>query len=220
MKLNRLLAIAVMVIASMGLAVGTANAAPLTAAQTATHWKVARHGASVVVSTDTGTFTKANGQLLLRDAKGVVVAGVPLTVAVDDFTHPVNAVASGRTASLSLDTNPLLARFQPVAHKADLSAAVAGVKDNITLSAAIGGFVGAAAGLVTGCLLGAVAAGVVSAPAVLLFGAGPLAGCVGGALLLGSGASLAGTAIAGLGAVAANIGPFVQLLNAPPKKSK
>ncbi|NED68524.1 spore germination protein, partial [Streptomyces sp. SID10244] len=92
----------------------------------------------------------------------------------------------------ALDTNPLLARFQPVPHKVDLSAAVAGVKDNITLTAAIGGFLGAAAGLVGGCLLGAVAAGVVSAPAVLLFGAGPLAGCIGGALLLGSGASLAG----------------------------
>ncbi|GAA3706361.1 hypothetical protein [Gordonia hankookensis] len=217
MNLNRLLAIAVMAIASMGIATGAADAAPA-AAKASTQWNVIRHGASVVVSTDNGSFAKVNNQLVLHDAHGAVVQSVPLTVAVDDFTHPVNAQVAGKTATLALDTNPLLARFQPVPHKVDLSAAVAGVKDNITLTAAIGGFLGAAAGLVGGCLLGAVAAGVVSAPAVLLFGAGPLAGCIGGALLLGSGASLAGTAIGGLGSIAANVGPFIQLLNQPAKK--
>ncbi|MDL9935972.1 hypothetical protein QSJ18_04365 [Gordonia sp. ABSL1-1] len=217
MKFTKLIAAATTVVASMGIAAGVAHADPAPQSA-ATHWNVARHGGSVVVTTDNGSFTQERGRLVLHDAKGAVVDAVPLTVAVDDFTHPVNAQVSGTSARLKLDTNPVLARFQPVAHKADLSAAVSGVKDNITLTAAIGGFVGAAAGLVGGCLLGAVAAGVVSAPAVMLFGAGPLAGCVGGALLLGSGASLAGTAIGGLGAVAANIGPFIQLLNQPPKK--
>ena len=218
MKLNKLLALAIMVIASMGLATGTAYAAPAPAAVAPTHWNVLRHGAAVTLSTDNGTFAKIGNQLQLRDAKGLVAATVPLTVAVDDWAHPVDAQVSGKTVNLRLDTTPLLSRFQPIKRNVDLSAAVAGVKDNITLTAAVGGFVGAAAGLVGGCVLGAIAAGVVSAPAALLFGAGPLAGCVGGALLLGSGASLAGTAIGGLGAVAANVGPFIQLLNQPPKK--
>ena len=100
----------------------------------------------------------------------------------------------------------------------DLPAAVSGTKDNVTTTAAIGGYIGGATGIVGGCLLGAAVAGVVSAPAALLFGAGPLAGCVGGALLLGSTGALGGTAIGGLGSVAANAGQFGALLNAPPVK--
>jgi hypothetical protein len=65
-----------------------------------------------------------------------------------------------------------------------------------------------------------VAGAVISAPAALLFGAGPVAGCIGGALLVGAGASLAGTAIGGLGAMAANADPFITLLNAPPAPKK
>ncbi|WP_283235425.1 hypothetical protein [Rhodococcus sp. Q] len=43
---------------------------------------------------------------------------------------------------------------------------------------------------------------------------------MGGALLVGSGASLLGTAVGGLGAVAANAQPFITLLNAPPAAKK
>ncbi|NED70018.1 hypothetical protein G3I15_54780, partial [Streptomyces sp. SID10244] len=70
MNLNRLLAIAVMVIASMGIATGAtgaADAAPA-AAKASTQWNVIRHGASVVVSTDNGSFAKVNNQLVLHDA--------------------------------------------------------------------------------------------------------------------------------------------------------
>ena len=59
---------------------------------------------------------------------------------------------------------------------------------------------GAATGLVGGCVLGAIAGGVISAPAVRLFGVGPLAGYVRGALQFGPGAGLAEAAINGLGA--------------------
>ena len=218
MKLNRFVAIATLVIAAMGVASGTTHAAPRT--EDATHWNVTRHGQNVVVATDNGTLSQSNGQLRLHNRSGRVVETVPLIVAVDDYAHPVVAQVTAKNATLRLDTSPALSRFQPVKHKADLQAAVSGVRDNITLSAAIGGYIGAASGLTVGCILGAVAAGVVSAPAVLLFGAGPLAGCIGGALLLGAGASLAGTAIGGIGAAIANAGPFFQLLNQPKKKDK
>ncbi|GAC68711.1 hypothetical protein [Gordonia soli] len=217
MKFNKLVAVSAMIVASMGVATGTAyaDAAPQAAG---THWNVARHGSAVTVTTDNGSFGKVGNKLVLSDARGKAVEAVPLVLAVDDFVRPVNATVAGKSATLRVDTNPVTTRFQPVRHNVDLQAAVAGVKDNIGLTASVGGFLGAATGLVGGCLLGAVAAGVVSAPVALLFGAGPLAGCIGGAILLGSAASLGGTAIGGIGSAIANAQPFIQLLNAPPKK--
>ncbi|MGU3432981.1 hypothetical protein ACNHUS_08170 [Actinomycetes bacterium M1A6_2h] len=128
------------------------------------------------------------------------------TAAGTAYADPVAAPAPSPTAAFE--------------NNVDLPAAVSGVKDNITTTAAIGGYVGGATGIVTGCVLGGLAAGVVSAPAALLFGAGPLAGCIGGAVLLGSTGALAGTAIGGLGSTAANVGPFTQLLNQPPAAKK
>ena len=217
MKFNKLVAVSAMVVASMSVAVGAAYADPAPAPEAGTHWNVARHGSAVVVTTDNGSLSKDGNQLVLRDAAGATVESVPLTLAIDDFTHPVNAQVSTKSATLTADTNPLAARFQPVRHNVDLPAAVAGVKDNIGLTASVGGFLGAATAPSRQPPTRPVAAGVVSAPVALLFGAGPLAGCIGGAILLGSGASLAGTAIGGLGSVIANIQPFIQLLNAPPK---
>ncbi|WP_020106372.1 hypothetical protein [Nocardia sp. 348MFTsu5.1] len=214
---NRLVAVSVMVVASMSVALGAAYADPAPAPTEGTNWQAVRDGSSVIITTDNGSLSKEGNQLVLHDKQGAVVESVPLTLAIDDFQRPVNAKVTPASATLSVDANPLALTFAPVKHNVDLAAAVASVKDNITLTAAVGGFLGAATGLVGGCLLGAVAAGVVSAPVALLFGAGPLAGCIGGAILLGSTFSLAGTAIGGLGAVAANVGPFIQLLNAPPK---
>ncbi|MBY6436367.1 MULTISPECIES: hypothetical protein [Rhodococcoides] len=219
MKLNRMAAVAAMTIVALGGASATAYANP-TAPEV--HWNAVAAGTGVLVTTDSGTLSTENNHLVVRDAAGVVVDSVPLGLALDGVVHPVSAQVDGNTATLAVDaaapTTPVydLPGTVPV----DLPAAVAGVKDNIALSASVGGFLGAASGLVGGCLLGATAAGVVSAPVALLFGAGPLAGCIGGAVLLGSGASLAGTAIGGLGAVAGNAQQFVTLLQAPPAPKK
>lgn len=221
MKMNTLVAIAAMTIASMGIAVGTASADPAPAATPGVGWTVTRSGDAVVVDTAVGTLGNEGNRLVVRDADGVVVESVPLSIAVDGIAHPVAAQIDGRTATLTADTTPAAAT--PVAlpvQDIDMNAAVAAVKDPITLTGAIGGFMGAATGLVGGCILGAVAAGVVSAPAAMLFGAGPLAGCIGGALLVGAGASLAGTAIGGLGGAAANAQQFITVLNAPPAAKK
>ncbi|MGB3772299.1 MAG: hypothetical protein WBF79_03400 [Rhodococcus sp. (in: high G+C Gram-positive bacteria)] len=129
-------------------------------------------------------------------------------------------IASLGTAAGTAYADPAPSPTAGLEQNADLPAAVSGVKDNITTTAALGGYLGGAAGLVGGCLLGGAVAGVVSAPAALLFGAGPLAGCVGGALLLGSTSALGGTAIGGLGSAAANAGTFVTLLNQPPAAKK
>ncbi|MFC4604587.1 hypothetical protein [Rhodococcus kronopolitis] len=228
MKMTNPMAVAAMTIASVGIVAGTAYAAPAPAPAPAVGWNVTQDGDHVIVSTSAGSLSNENNRLVVKDANGVIVDSVPLALAVDGISHPVAAKIDGRTATLTADTNPAVAT--PVAlpvndiglpiKDIDLPAAVAGVKDNLTLTGAVGGFLGGATGLVGGCLLGAVAAGVVSAPAAMLFGAGPIAGCIGGALLLGSGASLVGTAVGGLGAMAANANPFITLLNAPPAAKK
>ncbi|WP_072805338.1 hypothetical protein [Rhodococcoides yunnanense] len=221
MKIGKFAATSALVIAAMTTAMGTSYADPAPA-PAPVGWNVAQSGGQVIVDTSAGTLSNENNHLVVRDAGGALVDSVPLSIAFEGLAHPVAADIDGNHAVLTADVSPAAATpvstQLPGLQQVDLPAAVAGVKDNLSLSASVGGFLGAATGLVGGCLLGAVAAGVVSAPAALLFGAGPIAGCIGGALLLGSTASLAGTAIGGLSALASNAGPFITLLNAPPAK--
>lgn len=221
MKLTRFAATSALVIAAMTTAMGTSYADPAPA-PAPVGWNVSQSGEQVIVDTSAGSLSNENNHLVVRDADGALVDSVPLALAFDGFSHPVAADIDGNHAVLTADLSPVSATpvstQLPGLQQVDLPAAVSGVKDNLSLTASVGGFLGAATGIVGGCLLGALAAGTVSAPALLLFGIAPLAGCVGGALLLGSTASLAGTAIGGLGALAANAGPFITLLNAPPAK--
>ncbi|MFE5700297.1 hypothetical protein [Rhodococcus koreensis] len=231
MKIRNLAAIAVVSIGALGIASGTAQAVPNRtdappSAQSipqSVDWTVTRDGNNVSVHIASGSLALENNHLIVRNNQGSVVESIPLTLAVDGVAHPVAAHLVGDTAILTTNTDPAAAT--PVAqvgarHDVDLPAAVGAVQPPISLTAAIGGFLGAATGLVGGCMLGAIAGGVVSAPAAMLFGAGPLAGCVGGALLLGSGAGLAGTAIGGLGAAITNGPQFMQLLNQAPAPKK
>jgi opacity protein-like surface antigen len=221
MKIGKFAATSALVIAAMTTAMGTSYADPAPA-PAPVGWNVTQSGNQVIVDTTAGSLSNEDNHLVVRDASGALVDSVPLSLAVDGFAHPVAADIDGNHAVLTADVTPAAATpvstQLPGLQQVDLPAAVAGVKDNLSLSASVGGFLGAATGLVGGCLLGALAGGVVSAPAALLFGAGPIAGCIGGALLLGSTASLAGTAVGGLGAIAANAQQFITLLNAPPAK--
>ncbi|PQP18974.1 hypothetical protein [Rhodococcus opacus] len=231
MRIRTFTATAVLAIAAVSITAGTAQAAPTTiaapasiqSAQQGVDWTVNRDGHRVIVQTASGTLATEGNRLVVRNDQGVVVESVPLALAVDGAVHPVAAQVSGNTAVLTADTDPAVAKPVPNysgLHDVDLPAATLAVQPPIMLTSAIGGFLGAATGLVGGCVLGAVVGGVVSAPAALLFGAGPLAGCVGGALMLGAGAGLAGTAIGGLGSAVANAPQFMQLLNQPPAPKK
>ncbi|MFE3289958.1 hypothetical protein [Rhodococcus sp. NPDC059234] len=230
MKIRKFTATAVLAIAATGIAAGTAYAAPAAtdapqtsqAEQHAVGWTVTRSGNEVVVQTAAGSLNVEGNHLVVRDGQGVAVEAVPLSLAFDGRAYPVAAQVAGNTATLTANTDPAVATPAPklTPRDIDLPAAVSGVQPAIGLTASVGGFLGAAAGLVGGCILGATVAGVVSAPAAMLFGAGPLAGCIGGALLLGATSSLAGTAIGGLGSALANAPQFMQVLNQPaaPKK--
>ncbi|MFC7451149.1 hypothetical protein [Rhodococcus daqingensis] len=231
MSIRKFTATAILAITATSIATGTAHAVPRTtdAPQTsqnvehAVDWTVTSAGNQVIVQTAAGTLSTENNHLVVRDGRGAAVEAVPLAIAFDGLAYPVAAQVAGNTATLTANTDAGAATLVPRfgnARDIDLPAAIGGVQPAISLTSAVGGFLGAATGLVGGCLLGATVAGVVSAPAAMLFGAGPLAGCVGGALLLGATSGLAGTAIGGLGSALANAPQFIQLLNQPaaPKK--
>ncbi|WKN59929.1 hypothetical protein R1X32_08805 (plasmid) [Rhodococcus opacus] len=231
MKIRKLAATAALTIGALGIVSGTAQAIPnrtdappnAQSIPQSVDWTVARDGTDVVVRIASGSLAIENNRMIVRNDQGSVVESIPLTLAVDRLAHPVAARLVGDTAVLTANTDPAAATAVDRAgalHDVDLPAAVGGVQPSISLTSAIGGFLGAATGLVGGCVLGAVAGGVISAPAVMPLGAGRVAGCVGGALLLGSGAGLAGTAIGGLGAAITNVPQFMQLLNQAPAPKK
>ncbi|QII00078.1 hypothetical protein BH92_09520 [Rhodococcoides fascians A21d2] len=224
MKLTRFAATSALVIAAMTTAMGTAYADPAQAPAAAVGWNVTQAGNQVLVDTTAGTLSNEDNHLVVRDSSGAVVDSVPLAIAADGFSHPVAAVIDGNHATLTADVSPAAATpvstSLPGLQQVDLPAAVAGVKDNLSLTASVGGFLGAATGIVGGCLLGIITGVVVTAPVATLLGAGPIGGCVIGAIALGAIGSLAGTSAGGLGAVIGNAGQFIQLLNAPPAVKK
>ncbi|MGV8871370.1 MAG: hypothetical protein ACOH2Q_02500 [Rhodococcus sp. (in: high G+C Gram-positive bacteria)] len=224
MKLTRFAATSALVIAAMTTAMGTAYADPAPAVAAPVGWNVTQAGTQVLVDTTAGTLSNEDNHLVVRDSTGAVVDSVPLAIAADGFSHPVAAVIDGNHATLTADVSPAAATpvstSLPGLQQVDLPAAVAGVKDNLSLTASVGGFLGAATGIVGGCILGIITGVVVTAPVATLLGAGPIGGCVIGAIALGAIGSLAGTSAGGLGALAGNAGQFIQLLNAPPAVKK
>jgi hypothetical protein len=227
MKILTLAATTALTIGVLGAASGTAQAAPDRVDTPAiaptivqgVDWTVTRHGSDVVVQIASGSLTVENNHLIVRNGHGAVVASVPLTLAVDSLAHPVAARVAADTAVLTTNTDPAAASTVDRAGAlSDLArpSPIGAVPPSLPLTAAIGSSLGAATGLVGGCVLGAIAGAAISAPAVMLFGAGPVAGCAAGALLLGSGASMAGTANGDPGAAATNGPQFLQLLNQTP----
>ncbi|MGW4339045.1 hypothetical protein ACWEK5_40540 [Rhodococcus koreensis] len=227
MKIRTLAATTALTVGVLGVASGTAQAAPDSAGTPViapsivqgVDWTVTRDGTDVVVDIASGSLAIENNHLIVRNGQGAVVASVPLALAVDGLVHPVAARVAGDTAVLTTNTDPAAASTVDrtgVPSDHDRPAPIEAGPRALSLTPAIGTSLGEATGLVGGCLLGAIAGAALSAPAVMLFGAGPVAGCVGGALLLGSGAGLAGTATGDPGADATT-GPHVmQLVNRAP----
>ncbi|TSD99504.1 hypothetical protein FOS14_12045 [Skermania sp. ID1734] len=83
------------------------------------------------------------------------------------------------------------------------------MKDTVATGATAGAAGGAVAAGATGCVLGAVTAGVATAPLLALLGAGPLAGCVAGAALLAPVGAIGGAVVVGAPTAAIAIGNYV-----------
>ncbi|MRH85975.1 hypothetical protein GFY24_00585 [Nocardia sp. SYP-A9097] len=203
MKMRKYAGIAALVIAALGAATGTAGAAPAQADAGAINYSLTNTETDTVVRTDAGSLVVENGVFKVKAADGSTVAGTELSFRVDDFVFPIAAQIKDRTATLTPQFDQAHAVYQPVAlpyenqapWKSDYDREVAAwtrLTSTISAGATIGTLVGGIGGAALGCVLGAGVAVAATAPLALLFGTGPLGGCVIGASLVGFLGTVAG----------------------------
>ncbi|GAB0103030.1 hypothetical protein JMUB6875_20020 [Nocardia sp. JMUB6875] len=208
MRLKKFAATSALVIAALGVSAGTVNAAPAAEDNGAINYTITTTETNSVLRTDAGSLVVENGNLEVKAANGNVVAGMPLSFKVDDFTFPIAADISDRTATLTPQFDIAHAKYTPenvkdvalpyedqAPWKSDYDreqAAWNRMKDNISLGATIGTLVGGIGGAALGCVIGAGVAFAATTPLLLMFGAGPLGGCLVGASLVGFLGTLAG----------------------------
>ncbi|WP_216909683.1 hypothetical protein [Nocardia noduli] len=160
-----------------------------------------------IISIDSGSLVVQDGALKIESADGVVVAGTPLTLRIEDFEFPIAAEISGREATLTPQLSMDRAVYKPVAlpyedkapWKSEYDreqAAWSRMTSTIGMGATLGTLVGGLGGGALGCVLGGIAgATVASATIVGLFGPfipAALVGCVGGIVAVGALGTLLG----------------------------
>ncbi|GAB0103029.1 hypothetical protein JMUB6875_20010 [Nocardia sp. JMUB6875] len=210
MRFKSLAATAALVSAAMGVTAGTVNAAPAATADNGSiNYTITSSETNSVLRTDAGSLVVENGNLEVKAANGTVVAGMPLKFTVDDFEFPIAAEISDRTATLTPQFDMDHATYKPVAQAQDINlpyedqapwksdydreqAAWNRMKDTVSLGATIGTLVGGLGGAALGCVIGAGVAFAATTPLLLMFGAGPLGGCIVGASLTGFLGTIAG----------------------------
>ncbi|MFE3793209.1 hypothetical protein [Nocardia tengchongensis] len=208
MLMRKFAATAALAVAALGVTAGTVNAAPAAADNGAINYTATTSETNTIIRTDAGSLVVENGNFEIKAANGNVVAGMPLKVQVDDFTFPIAAEISDHTATLTPQYDMDHATYTPAnvkdvalpyedqaPWKSDYDreqAAWNRMKDTIATGATIGTLVGGISGAALGCIAGFGLAGVATAPLAALFGAGPIAGCIGGAAAVGFLGTLAG----------------------------
>ncbi|MEC3955685.1 hypothetical protein VMT65_21785 [Nocardia sp. CDC153] len=212
MRFKNFAATAALVITAMGVTAGTVNAAPA-ADNGVIDYTATTSDSSTIIRTDAGSMVVENGNFEIKAANGTVVAGMPLSIHIDDFEFPIAANISDHTATLTPQVDMDHATYKPVAQAQDVNlpyedqapwksdydreqAAWNRMRDTISTGATIGTLVGGIGGAAVGCALGAiVGAGVASATIVGLFGpflpAGVI-GCIGGMAAVGFLGTIAG----------------------------
>ena len=226
MKLNKFVATAALVIASVGIASGTANAAPAAAPADKINYTASQEGSSSVIKTDSGSFAIENGIFQIKSAAGKVVKGTPLQYFIDDVALPIDAKIDGNTATLTPSLDVSRATYHPVALPFQEGApwktpyereqaAFNRLKDQISLGASIGAIGGAVVGGVAGCALGAIFTTAATAPLVALFGASTVAGCLGGAVALAAVGGIAGSIFVAAPVAIASAVQYFTTINEP-----
>ncbi|MFQ6331844.1 hypothetical protein ACLMAL_37795 [Nocardia sp. CWNU-33] len=242
MRLNQFAVATAFTVAAMGIAAGTAGAAPsqdgsmphsngtvATDIAPGIHYKASIVDSSVVITTDSGSLTTAGTQFQVLDSSGNLVAGIPLTYQRDGKDWPIAARLDGNTATLSPSTDPATAvptklaglPLQPVAadvQSPEFSNALLVFGTEVALGLGIGSLIGTAIGAGIGCVAGGALIG--SAVAVPSIGTLAVPGFIGGCLVTGAAAgaigAVAGTVLVG-GPVAIASGiQFFNAINSPP----
>ncbi|MVU79634.1 hypothetical protein GPX89_20595 [Nocardia sp. ET3-3] len=228
MRFKNVAATAALVAAAMGVTAGTVNAAPAADDNASINYTITQNDTNTVLRTDGGSLVVENGNLELK-ANGNVVAGMPLKFQVNDFEFPIAADISDHTATLTPQYDMDHATYKPVAQAQDVNlpyedqapwksdydreqAAWNRMKDTIALGATVASLVGGLGAAAVGCAIGGVTAGIATGPLALMFGAGPLVGCLVGASALGFVGVIAGNIlITAPVAIAAAVNYFVTI---------
>ncbi|MFJ9364140.1 hypothetical protein ACIRRA_06975 [Nocardia sp. NPDC101769] len=206
MLMRKFAATAALAVAALGITAGTVNAAPAADDNNAINYAVTQDGSTSTLHTDGGSLVIENGNLELKAANGTVVAGMPLSFRVDNFSFPIAAqISDDHTATVTPQFDLDHATYAPkdvalpyedqAPWKSDYDreqAAWNRLKDTISTGATIGTVVGGIGGAALGCVIGGVVFATATAPLATMFGAGPLAGCLIGASTVGFLGTLAG----------------------------
>lgn len=204
--MRKFITTASVLIVSVGIATGQAQAVPEPDAGTVNYTAQVKDGATVI-STDAGSMVVEDGALKIKSASGQVLAGTELSFRVDDFVFPIAAAVSGRTAELRPQFDLEHATYRPVSLPFENQAPFRNEFDReqtafgrlvatVNLGAVLGATVGTLGGAAVGCVLGGIAGATVAAASLIgLFGpfipAGVI-GCLGGALTAGALGAIAG----------------------------
>ena len=221
MKIKNIATVSMLTIAGLAVASGTSGAAPAPGI----HYSAHLSGNAVVIDTDGGSLTVADGQFRVLSNTGKVLAGVPLNYHLDDRQFPIEASIDGNTATLrpitdpgrSIKAVPVLTRdaVTPVAAKTQEErdkAAWDTMTKQVGFSVTIGAIIGAAVAAVAGCVVG----GAISAPtAVVTAIFGPLAGCAAGAVAMAPFGALGGTLLIAAPVAVASAVQYFTTVNAP-----
>ncbi|WP_067542513.1 hypothetical protein [Nocardia crassostreae] len=158
---------------------------------------------STIIRSDAGSMVVEDGVFKIKAANGATVAGTELKFRVDDFEFPIAAEITDRTATLTPEFTQEKAVYKLVAlpyenvapWKSEYDREVAAwsrLTSTISMGATIGTLAGGIGGAALGCVIGAGVAFAATTPLLLMFGAGPLGGCLVGASLVGFLGTLAG----------------------------
>lgn len=217
---------------------GIATAAPAASPSAAPgiHYTAQIHGRSVLFSTDLGSLTVRDRHLDVLDDHGTEVASLPLTYRLNNRDFPIAATITDRTVALTPDTNPaaatsasdtprtevrpIVAALRPVAATypspdARSADALSTLTEQLTVASMLSGMLGTIVGAGIGCIAGLVVGTAATTPVAWLLGVGPIAGCVGGAVLFGSMGAIGGTLLVGGPIVIGSVIQYFQTMNAP-----
>ncbi|MFE3254327.1 hypothetical protein ACFXPS_05920 [Nocardia sp. NPDC059091] len=233
MKMHTVVPAAAMLAATLIAAATPAAADPTASPDTpsvglapAVHYTAYQSGPSALISTDSGSLTIEGGRFQIRAATGEVLGSIPLEFNLDDIALPIDAHIDGNTATLTPSLDPARAHYKPAAlpfedqapFKTPYDREVAAwgrLASTVTTAAAGGAMVGAIGAGLIGCLLGGATAGLATGPVAMLFGAGPLAGCLIGAAALAPVGVLGGAIFVGAPIAAAAVIQYFATVNAP-----
>ncbi|MBL1079045.1 hypothetical protein JK358_32045 [Nocardia sp. 2] len=229
MQIKKFAATSALVIAALGIATGTSNAAPVIpsvldgvdqgigSVLPSIGWNTKLEGDSIVLETTAGSMNADNGQFQVRDNQGNLVTQFPLSYTIGDLEYPVNAAVDGLRAVITPSKNIADARptglLKNVANQEAFDDAVSAAATQFGIITSIGTLIGTIVGGGLGCAVGA-AGGVILGVAVLS-APGGIAGCLVGAgigIPLGAAAGLVLTGIPA--AIVVGIG-FANRINDP-----